>query len=179
MNLRKRSSSECEPRGSLNDSSESNLWKLCCGHQCRETLIFRLRSPKWRADVEIPWKLKNDVFMTAVELNIIFWNESSILVSVVIRENREIIRNFSEYFRERAFLQSRTLFLQMSSSYSRGKRIMSFRECNVDDAGLSREWRPEGAPTTDSHLHFLLDTKELPVVLFSVIVVSLQKKIPK
>ena len=69
--------------------------------------------------------------------------------------------------------------MQISSSYSRGERMMSLSECNGDDAGLSREWRPEGAPTTDSDLHFLLDTKELLEVLFSVIVVSLQKKIPQ
>ena len=108
-------------------------------------------------------KMKKDVLRTAVELNIIFSNESSILVSLAIRKDHEIIRHCSEYFGARAFSQSRTLFLQMSYSYSRGKRMMSFSGCNADDSGL----------------HFLLDTKELSVVLFSVIVVSLQKKIPK
>ena len=85
----------------------------------------------------------------------------------------------SEYFGERSFFTEQDFFLQISSSYSCGKRILLFGEGNADDARLSGEWRPEGALTTDSNLHFLLDTKELSVVEFSVIVVSLRKKIPK
>ena len=57
--------------------------------------------------------------------------------------------------------------------------MRSFRECNPDDAGLSREWRPEGAPTTDENLHILLDTKERSVVVFDEVVCPFQKKISK
>jgi hypothetical protein len=57
--------------------------------------------------------------------------------------------------------------------------MRSLRECNLDDAGLGREWRPEWLPTTDEDLHVLLDTKELSVVVFGEVVCSLQKKISK
>ena len=52
-------------------------------------------------------------------------------------------------------------------------------ECNADNGGLSREWRPEGAPTTDEGLHVLLETKELSVVVLSVVLCPLQKIISK
>ena len=124
-------------------------------------------------------KMENDVLRTAVELNIIFSNESSILVSVAIRKDHKIIRHCSEYFGERAFFRAGLCFYRCHLVIRVVKRMMSFSGCNANDAGLSREWRPEGAPTTDSDLHLLLDTKELSVVLFSVIVVSLRKKTPK
>jgi hypothetical protein len=54
-------------------------------------------------------EMKNDVLRTAVELNIIFSNESSILISVVIRKNRKISKHHFEYFGERAFWQSMAL----------------------------------------------------------------------
>ena len=37
------------------------------------------------------------------------------------------------------------------------------------DAGPSREWRPEGAPTTDEVLLVLLKAKGLLIAVFSVI----------
>ena len=55
--------------------------------------------------------------------------------------------------------------------------IKSFRKLNTDDALPSREWRPEGAPTTDEVLHVLLKAKGLSVVVFSVVLSPLQKKI--
>jgi hypothetical protein len=55
----------------------------------------------------------------------------------------------------------------------------SLSECHVDKAGLSREWCPEGARTTDDDLHVLLETKQLSVVVFEVVVCPPQKKISK
>ena len=40
-------------------------------------------------------------------------------------------------------------------------------ECNVDNPGPSREWRPFGAPTTDDDLSVLLQVNVLSIVLLS------------
>jgi hypothetical protein len=53
------------------------------------------------------------------------------------------------------------------------------REYNTDNAGLSREWRPEGAPTTDQALLVLLQASGLSIVLLSYVLCPLQKKISK
>jgi hypothetical protein len=47
----------------------------------------------------------------------------------------------------------------------------------VERAGSSREWRPEGAPTTDEILLILLSRKILSAVVVSVVFCPLQKKI--
>ena len=49
----------------------------------------------WCADTI---EMKNDVLRAAVELKILFWNKSSILVSVLIRTFRKIIQHYSVYF---------------------------------------------------------------------------------
>ena len=54
--------------------------------------------------------------------------------------------------------------------------INSLSECNSDNAGPSREWRPEGVPTTDEALHVSLEAKGLSVVVFSVVLPPLKKK---
>ena len=54
-------------------------------------------------------EMKNDVITTAVKLNIIFSNKSSILISVVIRETRKISQHYSEYFWGRAFWRNMAL----------------------------------------------------------------------
>ena len=38
-------------------------------------------------------------------------------------------------------------------------------ERNADNSGPSREWRPEGLPTTDEALFVLLQANELSIVL--------------
>ena len=53
--------------------------------------------------------MKNDVLRTAVKLNLIFSNESSILISVVMRKTRKISQHYSEYFGDRLFWQSMAL----------------------------------------------------------------------
>ena len=50
------------------------------------------------------------------------------------------------------------------------------RECNADNAGPSREWRPEGAPITDEALLVLLQANGPSVVLLSSVFCPLQKK---
>lgn len=47
------------------------------------------------------------------------------------------------------------------------------------NAGPSREWRPEGAPTTDEVLHVLLETKRLLITVFSVVIWRLETEISK
>jgi hypothetical protein len=71
------------------------------------------------------------------------------------------------------------VYRSISSSKSCGKRARSLSECNADMAGSSREWRLEGAPTTDEVLHILLHTKGLSVVVLSVVVCPLQRNILK
>ena len=50
-------------------------------------------------------------------------------------------------------------------------------EWNAANTGLSREWRPEGAPTTDEVLIVLPHTKYIPVVEVRVVFCPLQKNI--
>ena len=50
------------------------------------------------------------------------------------------------------------------------------RECNAGNAGPSREWRLEGAPTTAEALLVLPQANELWMVLLSSVFCPLQKK---
>ena len=114
--------------------------------------------------------MKNDVLRTAVELKI--------LVLFIIRKNHKIIRHYSESFLCESILGEHA-FLLRSCSQSCVKKINSFIECNADNAGPSREWRPEGAPTTDKALHVLLETQRFSIVVSGVVLSDLQKKISK
>ena len=53
------------------------------------------------------------------------------------------------------------------------------RECNEDNAGSSREWRPEDAPTIDEAVLVLLQANGLSIALLSSVFCPLQKKISK
>jgi hypothetical protein len=57
------------------------------------------------------------------------------------------------------------------------KGLYSCSRWNVESAGSSREWRPEGAPMTDETLPNLLSRKILSVVVVSVVFCPLQKKV--
>ena len=57
--------------------------------------------------------------------------------------------------------------------------MKSLGECNTDNTGPSREWRPEGTPTTDEVLQVLLETRGLLIIVVSVVFCPLQKKISK
>ena len=50
------------------------------------------------------------------------------------------------------------------------------RGCNVGNAGPNREWRPEGAPTTEEALLVSLQANVLSIVLLSSVLCPLQKK---
>jgi hypothetical protein len=59
------------------------------------------------------------------------------------------------------------------------REIKGSCSCNsrdVESAGSSREWRPEGSSTTDETLFVLLSTKILSAVVVSVVFSPLQKK---
>ena len=57
------------------------------------------------------------------------------------------------------------------------KGLYSYSRWNVESAGSSREWRPEGAPTTDETLPILLSRETPSVVVVSVVFCPVQKKI--
>jgi hypothetical protein len=57
------------------------------------------------------------------------------------------------------------------------KGLYSCSSWNVEKAGSSREWCPEGAPTTDETLRILLSRKIPSVVVVSVVFCPLQKKV--
>ena len=50
------------------------------------------------------------------------------------------------------------------------------REGNADNAGPSRKWRPEGAPTTDEALLVLLQVNGLSIVLLSSVSTEKEKE---
>jgi hypothetical protein len=53
----------------------------------------------------------------------------------------------------------------------------SCSECDAENTGPSREWRPEGAPTTERGADCLLLNKGMSAVKFSVVFRPFQKKV--